>query len=58
MFTRVRGRAVRVALLVGVGCAVLIGCAGLLWRLHDMAAYVAEGDPAQGGYVQDAESAD
>ncbi|MFJ3175694.1 trypsin-like serine peptidase [Streptomyces roseus] len=58
MFTRVRGRAVRVTLLFGVGCAVLIGCAGLLWRLHDMAAYVADGDPAQGGYVQDAESAD
>ncbi|MFE5768440.1 trypsin-like serine peptidase [Streptomyces sp. NPDC056485] len=58
MFTRVRGRAVRVTLLVGVGCAVLIGCAGLLWKLHDMAAYVADGDPEQGSYVQDADSGD
>ncbi|MFJ3909403.1 trypsin-like serine peptidase [Streptomyces vinaceus] len=58
MFTRVRGRAVRVALLVGVGCALLIGCAGLLWKLHAMAAYVADGDPAEGSYVQEAEPAD
>ncbi|WP_051696070.1 trypsin-like serine peptidase [Streptomyces sp. NRRL S-244] len=58
MFTRVRGRAVRVSLLVGVGCAVLMGCAGLLWKLHGMAAYLADGDPAEGSYVQDAEQAD
>lgn len=58
MFTRVRGRAVRVTLLVGVGCALLIGCAGLLWKLHAMAAYVADGDPAEGSYVQEAEPAD
>ncbi|MEV6582930.1 trypsin-like peptidase domain-containing protein [Streptomyces sp. NPDC051582] len=58
MFTRVRGRTVRVTLLAGVGCAVLIGCAGLLWKLYGMAAYVADGDPAEGSYVQAAESAD
>ncbi|MFK0217151.1 trypsin-like serine peptidase [Streptomyces vinaceus] len=58
MFTRVRGRAVRVTLLVGVGCALLIGGAGLLWKLHAMAAYVADGDPAEGSYVQEAEPAD
>ncbi|MFE2475724.1 trypsin-like peptidase domain-containing protein [Streptomyces sp. NPDC059389] len=58
MFTRVRGRAVRVCLLVGVGCAVLMGCAGLLWKLHDMAAYVADGDPAEGSYAQDPGQAD
>ncbi|WP_406185594.1 trypsin-like serine peptidase [Streptomyces sp. NBC_01006] len=58
MFTRVRGRAVRVCLLVGVGCAVLMGCAGLLWKLHGVAAYLADGDSAEGSYVQDAEQAD
>ncbi|MEV0990595.1 hypothetical protein AB0J17_26715, partial [Streptomyces sp. NPDC049949] len=58
MFTRVRGRIVRVCLLVGVGCAVLMGCAGLLWKLHGMAAYVADGDPAGGSYAQDPEQAD
>ncbi|MFI6147682.1 trypsin-like peptidase domain-containing protein [Streptomyces sp. NPDC051109] len=58
MFTRVRGRVVRVSLLVGVGCAVLMGCAGLLWKLHGVAAYLADGDPGEGSYVQDAEQAD
>ncbi|MFK0049914.1 trypsin-like serine peptidase [Streptomyces sp. NPDC090741] len=58
MFTKVRGRVVRVSLLVGVGCAVLMGCAGLLWKLHGVAAYLADGDSAEGSYVQDAEQAD
>ncbi|MFF4105327.1 trypsin-like serine peptidase [Streptomyces sp. NPDC001903] len=58
MFTRVRGRAVRVCLLVGVGCAVLMGCAGLLWKLHGVTAHLADGDPAEGSYVQNPQEAD
>ncbi|WP_327279282.1 MULTISPECIES: trypsin-like peptidase domain-containing protein [unclassified Streptomyces] len=58
MFTRVRGRAVRVCLLVGVCCVVLAGGAGLLWELRGIVTHSADGDPAQGSYVQDAEAAD
>ncbi|WP_369777565.1 trypsin-like peptidase domain-containing protein [Streptomyces sp. R33] len=58
MFTKVHGRAVRVCLLVGLCCAVLIGGAGFLWELRGITAHLADGDPAEGSYVQDPEQAD
>ncbi|MEV0414220.1 trypsin-like peptidase domain-containing protein [Streptomyces sp. NPDC050448] len=58
MFTKVHGRAVRVPLLVGLCCAALVGGAGYLWELRGIAAYAADGDPAEGSYVQDPEPAD
>ncbi|KOU25154.1 hypothetical protein ADK52_12800 [Streptomyces sp. WM6372] len=35
-----------------------MGCAGLLWKLHGVAAYLADGDAGEGSYVQDAGQAD
>ncbi|MET9882964.1 trypsin-like peptidase domain-containing protein [Streptomyces sp. NPDC006430] len=58
MFTRVQGRAVRVCLLVGVCCAVLVGGAGCLGELRGIAMYSADGDPVRGSYDQDPELAD
>ncbi|MFE2145466.1 hypothetical protein ACFXA3_27645, partial [Streptomyces sp. NPDC059456] len=58
MFSRVRGRAVKVRLLVGVCCVVLAGGAGVLWELRGIAANSADGDPAQGSYLQDPDAAD
>lgn len=58
MFTKVHGRAVRVSLLVGMCCAALIGGGGFLWELRGIAAHLADGDPAEGSYVQDPAQAD
>lgn len=58
MFSRVRGRAVKACLLVGVCCVVLAGGAGVLWELGGAVANSADGDPGRGSYVQDPGAAD
>lgn len=58
MFTKDRRRAVRVSVLVGICCALLIGAAGYAWKLHSLAAHLADGDPAQGTFIPDPGLAD
>ncbi|MEU9378234.1 serine protease [Streptomyces sp. NPDC048255] len=58
MFSKVRGRTVRVTLLVGVLGALLFAGIRFAWELHGITAHLADGDPAQGTYQQDPERAD
>ncbi|MFE2285328.1 trypsin-like serine peptidase [Streptomyces sp. NPDC059443] len=53
MFTKVQIRAVRVFVLSGICCALLVGGAGYVWQLRGLAAYVAQGDPGRGTYLRD-----
>ncbi|MCJ1680102.1 trypsin-like peptidase domain-containing protein [Streptomyces sp. APSN-46.1] len=53
MFTKDHRRALRGAVLMGVWCALVLGSAGCAWQLGGLAGQVADGDPAQGTYVQD-----
>ncbi|MET9324594.1 trypsin-like peptidase domain-containing protein [Streptomyces sp. NPDC003038] len=57
MVSRVKGRAVRVCVLVGVLCALLLAGAAA-WQWRGIVAHLADGDPAQGSYRQDPERAD
>ncbi|MGW0366594.1 trypsin-like serine peptidase [Streptomyces sp. NPDC002990] len=58
MVSRGRRRAVRVCLLAGVLCALLLAGAAFAWQWRGITAHLADGDPEQGSYRQDPERAD
>ncbi|GHI86649.1 trypsin-like serine peptidase [Streptomyces xanthophaeus] len=58
MFSKVRGRTVRVTLLVAVLGALLFGGLRYAWELYGYTSRLAEGDRTQGSYQQDPQRAD